>query len=277
MKKFKRRIPKYQAGGEAFSAAGARFGNQALATNSSQSFASAGRNFGNQANSVSNDLGNNNKMSMGWTQWGSFGSAIPSGKKYDNDVYNELNKTELEYNQATESIPIIGGFAQGAHNISSLVNPKDEDGISKSDAGAYFGNRFSGLPAWQQSIKNFKNDDLTTGEQVGGLLANLVPGLGGIIQNNLNKRRLEEVKEAAKKAPYYTSEYADKVNSSFKNGGKFYKYKVPLIKYFGKKHKDGGILIDNSMRPNNINPSAEVEGGETSYRNYIFSDHLKLK
>lgn len=56
----------------------------------------------------------------------------------------------------------------------------------------------------------------------------------------------------------------------YRNGG-------DLINFKGPKHEDGGIPIDNNMKVNPFNPSAEVEGNETAdpKQNYIFSDTLK--
>lgn len=53
-----------------------------------------------------------------------------------------------------------------------------------------------------------------------------------------------------------------------------------LTKFKGPSHSEGGIPIDKNMTPNNSNPIAEVEGGETGVnlgdKKYIFSDNLKL-
>lgn len=47
-----------------------------------------------------------------------------------------------------------------------------------------------------------------------------------------------------------------------------------LITYNGASHEEGGININQAGIPNNTNPKAEVEGGESGVGSYIFSDTI---
>jgi len=73
----------------------------------------------------------------------------------------------------------------------------------------------------------------------------------------------------------------DTVSDQFKMGGKvsFNKessFKSPLLSYSGPKHKYGGIGVNKSLMPTSkTNAIAELEGGETSYKDYVFSEFLK--
>lgn len=49
-----------------------------------------------------------------------------------------------------------------------------------------------------------------------------------------------------------------------------------LIKYQGASHEEGGININQNGIPSNNGSSAEVEGGESNWRNYIFSDTIGI-
>lgn len=51
---------------------------------------------------------------------------------------------------------------------------------------------------------------------------------------------------------------------------------MPFIEYQGPKHSEGGIAVDQAGYPTHPSmASAEVEGGETSYKAYVYSDRLK--
>lgn len=49
-----------------------------------------------------------------------------------------------------------------------------------------------------------------------------------------------------------------------------------LITYNGASHEEGGININQAGIPNNTNPKAEVEGGESGVGSYIFSDTIGI-
>ncbi len=63
-----------------------------------------------------------------------------------------------------------------------------------------------------------------------------------------------------------------------KNPFKLYNDGGYLIQYSGPKHEKGGILVNQNGKKDDVNPIAEVEGGESGLKTksgvYVFSDHL---
>ena len=119
--------------------------------------------------------------------------------------------------------------------------------------------------------------------KIGATAANFIPGYGpaisagislvGGLLNRGNKPR-------ERSATNYASH-------GYRKGGKL---KYPLggslsaaqpigpdaVRFDGPSHEQGGIPIDSQGMPNEQNPIAEVEGGETRQGDYIFSDELMV-
>jgi hypothetical protein len=171
----------------------------------------------------------------------------------------------------------------GAASIGSIIGNVGE-GIGNVLTGQYKDLVDTGMDIAQsstaitQSYTNDMNRFNTAGkvgqgfEAAGGIVNSITGMMSGGGMNfggkNMNANVVEE------------RAVANKINPNYRYGGRMrrYTYGGQFKRYSGNLHKDGGIPIDNNLRPTNRSlASAEVENNETSYKDYIFSDNLKIK
>ena len=137
------------------------------------------------------------------------------------------------------------------------------------------------------------------GTLVGAGVGSFVPGLGTSMGATLGGTVGSLFGGRKEPKPLTPQSYAA-AHTGYKRGGKLKKGKkypyggtiqpgaqaqqVPLgqgaARYEGPSHEQGGIPVGETGRPNQTNPVAEVEGGETSQRmgdeTFIFSDELMV-
>lgn len=99
----------------------------------------------------------------------------------------------------------------------------------------------------------------------------ILGGVGGIAKGVTNEVQQNKLQETKPKSTSLLPMYNPSPVGSYKNGGE-------LIKYKGASHANGGIKINKlGVQTNNPNDAvAEVEGGETKLKDYIFSDKIGL-
>jgi len=107
------------------------------------------------------------------------------------------------------------------------------------------------------------------GNTIGNVAGDLIPGFGpaGELLGNLLGKFGGMFDKKGANPMKSTGEVTSNPYGQIKDGG--------LVKYNGSKHENGGIPIGKDMKPTNRkNAIAEVEDGETSYKDYVFSDTL---
>ena len=102
------------------------------------------------------------------------------------------------------------------------------------------------------------------GEHTAGLMPIVTTTLDGVQATMQDAKKVRATEGLSGKLRVDTNKY-------MRDGGE-------LTKFEGPSHEEGGIPIDENMRPNILVPIAEVEGEETGYQfeegGYIFSDKL---
>ena len=189
---------------------------------------------------------------------------IPGGEQ----ISSMIGKSKLMNDPSVAGAASIGNLTGDAvEAVGNVFTGQYKDLV---DTGMDIGKSSAEITqAYTTDQKRFERAGKTAqGFQMASGIANSITGMINGSGMNMNSKVSQE--QAA----------ANRANQNYKNGGKMkrYTYGGQFKKYSGNLHKDGGIPIDNNLRPTTRNlATAEVEDNETSYKDYIFSDNLKIK
>jgi hypothetical protein len=122
----------------------------------------------------------------------------------------------------------------------------------------------------------------TGGELIGfGTQAlGLISGVGAIapVIGSIASIALDTINKKKQKSQAVSDLYS---NIQVMENGGMLNGRADASYYKGKKHREGGIMVNNSGIPDKKSASAEVEGGEVRFQvgdqTYIFSDKLVIK
>jgi len=224
-----------------------------------------------------------------------------SHKEFGGNIYDQYPEGQVPYGTTNNSggfnasggTGLIGGLIGLGNQIGSRVR----EGAERYDESTgLYQNKNKAVLAGTAGVfadpskyatEVLMNPDATKREKVNTGLGILVPGLAlKGMRKRYDRLEKERVAQIHNQSNFAASDQRilDYQNNGFKCGGKLMEYKsggVPaFVDYKGNTHQNGGIPIGKGMSPSVASgnePTAVVEGKETGWRNYVFSNSIPYK